>query len=273
MIVISSALALTLASTSRAHLPVIGWNNLVTVDNIEADSEDADFPVTNLANPSTALLWKSESTAVQYVTVEHASAKQVDYIAVARHNFGSAGIAVTVETLAADDGATWQVAVEEQFIADDSPALFRYTPAPGVSIRLKLDPTQADTPTAPQAAVLYTGSLLECQRSVQPGHVPLPYGKRRTIINNRSEDGEFLGNVQTGEGLTTSVEFQNFDPDWFRENFAPFLDAAPPFFFSWHPSLYPDEVGFGWLTNDPQPALSDFAGRFNVTLQMDGLAL
>jgi hypothetical protein len=270
MIVISSALALTTAYTENNWLPAIGWHNLVTVDNIAADSENANYPVSNLANTSTVLEWRSESTGEQYLTLTYDYDDEIDYAAIAGHNWGSDAITVTVQTLSADAGATWVDAVDEQILADDSPVLFRFTARNGIGLRFKLVPG-GTSPVVPKAAVLYVGKLTVCQRSVQVGHTPITFGRRRTIINNRSEDGDFLGRVQTGEGLTSTVELSNLEPDWFREHLDPFLDSAPPFFFAWHPLTYPTEVGYAWLTNDPQPQISDFLGRFNVTLQMDAI--
>jgi hypothetical protein len=269
MIVISPNLVLSPVYAESAWLPAIGWQNLVTITNVAATSADADYPVTNLANPNTTLHWESLVATEQYLTVTLSTDQAIDYLAVARHNFGTAGIICSVEGLTADDGAVWEELCPEQTLADDAPVLFRFVPTVLIGVRLRLQPSG----TAPEAAVMYVGKLLVCQRSVQVGHVPLPMGRRRTMINNRSEDGEFLGTVQTGEGLSTSADLQNFEPAWFRENFKPFLDAAPPFFFAWNPLYYPDEVGYAWLTNDPQPQLSHLVGYISVTLQMDGLAL
>lgn len=269
MIVISSALALSAAYQLDAALPVIGWHNLATVTSLTADSEHANYPVGNLANTNTTLRWQSESTGDQYITVTLSTEEAVDYLAVARHNFGSTGIVLSVEGLSGEEEAEWEELVSETMPADDAPILFRFEASYLTAIRLKLQPDEVE----PRAAVMYVGSLLVCQRGTQPGHTPLPYGKRRTIINNRSEDGEYLGTIQTGEGLESTVQFNYFDPAWYRENFQPFLDEAPPFFFAWHPQTYPDEVGFAWLREDAVPVPSHLAGYINVTLQMDGLAL
>jgi hypothetical protein len=268
MIVISSAVTLAAADALGAWLPVIGWHNLVTAENIVASSADAEYPVTNLANPNTVLRWESDSTAEQYLTVTLTTDEAVDYLALARHNFGSGQIMCSVEGLSADDGATWQTLVDDTFVPDDGALLFRFEPSYLVGIRLKLTPSG----TVPRAAVLYAGKLLVCQRSVQVGHTPITLGRRRSVVNNRSEDGEFLGRVQTGEGLTTSASLQNFDPDWFRENFGPFLEEAPPFFFAWHPLYYPREVGFAWLTADATPSISHLRGYISIDMQMDAIA-
>ena len=269
MIVISSALAASPAYTASSRRPVIGWDNMVAATNVEATSEDADYPASNLANPNTVLLWKSEVITDQYLTVTLDTVEAIDYLAVARHNFGTGEVICSVEGLSADEGATWTELVADQTLSDDSPVLFRFTPTNLASIRLKLQPNA----TAPQAAVLYVGALLVMEKGLQPGNTPLNHGRRRTIVNSRSESGEFLGKVQTGEGLTSVAEFRVLTSTWYRTNLDPFLDEAPPFFFAWSPYTYPSEVAFAWLTEDTVPVVSHAAGFISVTLQMDGLAL
>jgi len=58
MIVISENLVLSPTGSPGPDHPVIGWHNLVTATNISADTAEADYPVTNLANPSTFLQWR-----------------------------------------------------------------------------------------------------------------------------------------------------------------------------------------------------------------------
>ena len=55
-------------------LPIIFWRNIVTATNVDAES-DADFPASNVANPSTALKWKhditdSPASAIEYFRVD-----------------------------------------------------------------------------------------------------------------------------------------------------------------------------------------------------------
>ncbi len=100
MIVISSSLVMSESDLTPDH-PIIGYRNIVTIDNIVADGEDPDYPVTNLANPATHLRWKSDAADLQYLTITTGSADPIDYVGIAKHNFGTAEIAVSIE---GDDG-------------------------------------------------------------------------------------------------------------------------------------------------------------------------
>lgn len=265
-IYVSSAYALVLEAEANADFPVIGHHNVVTASNVTASQEDAEFPGSNLANPSTVEVWKSGSTSDQTITVTF-SATEVDYVGIARHNLGSGQVAVTVE--GTDDGVTWIELVAEQIPADDTTILFRWEPDTLVGVRLSLAPGSVE----PQAGVLYVGKLLVFERGVQ-AHMPIVYARSRTIQNVQSVGGDFLGRVVIGGKLSTTADFKYLSASWFRSTLDPFLeeDAAElPFFFAWSPQSYPAEVGFVWLTGDATPTPADLLGRVNLSLPLEGI--
>jgi Concanavalin A-like lectin/glucanases superfamily len=98
-LVISSSLVLSAEEDALpAGTPLIGWHDIVTTGNISATTETTGFPVTNLANPSTNLMWIGSTIAHEYLTVNTVSyGDEIDYMGIARHNFGSAGIPVTLQ--------------------------------------------------------------------------------------------------------------------------------------------------------------------------------
>lgn len=274
MIITPQAYALTLAATDSGRLPVIGWHSLVTASNIEATSEAEDYPASNLANASTKNRWGSESTATQYVTVLFSGEAEVDYVAIARHNWGSTGATVSVEAVElGDDPETdgdWGEIVAERVLADDAPAVWRMVPGYYIGVRIKIQPVD----TAPTAAVLKVGKLIVLQRGVQV-HTPITYGRRRTVVNGKAQSGDFLGRIITGGSLTSSVNIQFLTPDWYRDHLDEFVEASAedPFFFAWNPEEYPAEVGYCWLTNDLVPQVSHLAGYIDLTMELEGLAV
>lgn len=273
-VVISNSLALSLTVELGANNPIVGHQNLVTVTNITTTTEDPDFPAINMANPSTALKWigLDESPAAdEYITVEVSSVEELDYIAVARHNWGTAQITVSVEGLVDADASpiVWQELVQEFIPADDSPLIMRFTGIALSSIRIKLQPGSE----VPEAAVIYTGALLVLQRRLYVGHTPLPYGRTAKVVTGRSESGNFLGRIVLGESVNSGVNLQNLTPAWYRAYFHPFLLAARanPFFFAWRPLSYPTECGFAWLTNEPRPINQLANGMMSVSMEMAGI--
>ena len=267
MIVLSAALASSLLSTVAADYPVIGWENLATSAGLTATEEASGYPVTNLANPSTASVWLGTTTGTQYLTAAIAGGGDVDFVGVARHNFGTAVAAVSIE---GDTGGGFAEIVAAVTPTDDTPLIFRFVPGAYVSVRVKI----ASATAIPTAAVLYVGSALVVPRRVYVGHTPINYGRSTNVVVGRSESGNFLGRVVVGSRRETSVTFSDLSPSWYRASFEPFVAASveDPFFFAWRPNEYPDEVGFVWLTSDVQPTNQRRNGMMQVSLQMGGVA-
>ena len=257
----------------NADNPLIGWRNQVDASNVSATSEETGFPASNVANPSTALRWQAaaSSPAVDdYLTFALATEDLVDYLAVARHNFYSAQIAVSVEVLNESTSPdSWDEIVSPAIPPNDGPLLFRFTPQGIASIRLRMQPGTA----VARAAVVYSGELLVLQRRIYVGHTPVNYGTQLSVANHRSISGDFLGRIILGEKKMTQVALQDLTPAWYRTFLEPFRVAAKqrPFFFAWRPSSYPYETGFVWTTGDPQPQNQLANGLMSFSMDIEGV--
>lgn len=276
MIVISYALTLAPVEDEPLTHPVIGWQNIADADNLSSDTEADGFPLSNLLNPSTNLLWQGvwDSPGLdEHLTINLSDyLEDVDYIAVARHNFGTQAFTVSVEYLdTTDSPETWVELVEEHILADDTPVLFRFTPGIYAAVRVKIQ-AGADSTEAPEVAVLFVGKLLVFERGVQGDYTPLHFGRVATVVSGVAEAGDFLGRIITSARSESSASFIGLSPDWVRETLDPFLEvsAEQPFFFSWSPTDYPDEVGFAWLENNAQPSFT-LEGYANIQLSMTGI--
>jgi len=267
-IVISSSLVLSQApgDAPNADNPVVGWRNLVTVNNIVADTEDLSFPATNLANPSTYLRWLGANTSEQYVTINHNAVDPIDYVGIAGHNFGSAQIPVSIE---GDDGGGFDELVSDSIPADDGPLLFRFVPQSLQSVRIRLQPGNA----APSAAVVYVGRLLILPRRIYVGHRPLPFNRRANIVTGRAELGQFLGRIVLSQMTESQISMSNVLPAFYRSDIEPWLrDAVSrPFFFAWRPGDYPSEVGYCWASGDSQMSNALANGMVSFSLDMQGV--
>lgn len=269
MIIISPSLVVGRRAALVADLPVILYANLVTIGNIAADEESADYPSTNLANPQTSSLWKSGSIADQYLTVTLDGTLETDSIAVARHNLGSGLTVVSVEGYTAAS-ASWVEVISEQQLGDDSPALFLFEPDFYTGIRFKLQPGAVE----PQAAVVYAGTSLTLPRSVPVGHKPLKYSRNRQMMTGGAMNGDFIDTIILSQNLGTTFEVRLLDPDDYWDDIQPFIDVCrDPFFLAWRPDSFPLEVSYAWATNDPQPVISQYTGEVDISLQLAGLAL
>lgn len=274
MIVISSALVLSGSDDLQPNNPVIGWDNRVTINNITSSTEAEGFPITNVANPITspAGRWKGTGiTGDEEILVELEGLEDVDYVGIARHNLGTNQIPILIEG-STEGGSPFEILVDETLLPDDAPAIFRFIPQSLTDLRITLG---LDTSTvAPEIAVIYVGKLLILQRRLYVGHTPITMGRSENIVTGKTENGDFLGRIVTSEQRSTEVALQNLTPSWYRSEMDPFIEASKetPFFFAWRPFAYPYEVGFAWMTNNPQPVNQRPNGMMQIQLQMTGIA-
>lgn len=278
MLVIGSNLVLSAAEDALPDgTPYILWDNKVTFDNVSADSEQDEYPATNLANPSTNQEWRAAEDSPLAATVEIDiaidSVDLVDAVGIAGHNYGSAGIAVSIYAVTADSPGDEVLLAGPQIPPDDQPLLFHFTARSFSILRIVLDVDDE----APRAAVVYAGKLLICERGVDvgPDFSPPRFARKTNAVNGTSQRGDFLGRIVLSQFIDDAVfAFKHFTPDWYRTYFDPFVLAAQqdtPFFFAWAPDDYPYEVAYAWLTEDPQPVTSPVTGRMHVSIQMGGI--
>jgi len=248
--------------------PVILWNNLVTAAGVDSDTEQAMYPATNLANPSTISVWKGDAIALEAVRFTF-DAQTVDCFGIYGHNAREAGC--TVSFYYAPVGGVYQLVDTIPVPTDDSPIIFKMNPVETETVQVVFSAGTAK----PQAAVIYVGEALVVQRRIYVGHTPITMGRATKVVTGRSESGAFLGRIIVGEGRMNSVALKNLDPDWYREKMDPFIEEAAesPFFFAWRPLSYPAEIGYAWLTNEPKPINSLANGMMQVDLEIAGVVI
>lgn len=279
MLVISQSLVLSAEDDALPDgTPLILYENEVTVSNITADSEDFNYPVTNLANPATNQEWRGSASSPTptdvVIDVALGSASLVDGVAIARHNFGTEQIAMSIYSVSTDSPPVETLVAGPQIPPDDTPIMFVFTEALFPTLRIVLD---VPASTIPRAGVLYVGEVLRCERGFDVGaeFTPPSFARRTVAVNGKSHAGDFLGRIITSQSIEGSTAtFRHFTASWYRQYFDPFVAAAQrgtPFFFSWAPDDYPYEVAFLWLADDPMPLTSPITGRVGVSLKMDGI--
>lgn len=251
---------------------VLGWRNVVTASNTEADFEDTSFPVINVANPSTYFYWLSTSLSFQRVITTVNFSEMVDYVGIAGHNFGTGGVAVKIEVATLIDSSgdyDWEDVTDFMIPPDDSPLLFRFTPGSFLAVSITLMPSTV----VPRMAVVYIGLLTRMERRIYVGHRIIKFNTVANIVTGRSEFGQFLGRLNLGQTTTSQIEFKNMTPQFYREELEPFRQAAIeiPFFFAWRPQAYPLEVGYCWSTADMEVPNSLANGFMAASLNVQGI--
>lgn len=269
-LVVGQNVVLSLPANIPPGTPLILWDNIVTFSNITADSEADGYPATNLSNPATNLEWRGAAAADVEITITTGSADDQSGVGIARHNFGSAEIAVEVGYY---DGIDWVSLVGPRIPANNEPLLFWFTRQPLTQYVIRL----AEGSEAPRAAVLYAGDILVMERSVDADkEFPVPRFARKTeAVNARSERGDFLGRIVTSQYIDgVEHSYSHLRAAFYRDSVDPFITAAQrdvPFFYALQPVDYPAEVAFAWLTDDPMPTTNPATGRTHLVLKMGGI--
>ena len=266
-LIVTPALVLSSPEQFDTTTPVLGWQNFVTVSGTSADHEEDFYPAINMANSSTNLTWKSDSTDVQYVTFLLNEEEPIDYVGIARHNLGTGGVVIEVEVQLFSEGG-WSNLVEGFVVANDAPILIRFLNAAVHALRLKLTPLA----TPPEIAVVHIGRMLVMPIGIPVGHTPLIDGRTTRTAAGVAEAGDFLGSIVLSQKLSTSVAFQYLEDEWYRTNMRPLVrqGRGAPFFYSGFPDSHPEEAGYAWLVSDPRPVFIE-AGWVNVTLEIAGI--
>lgn len=269
-IVFSNGLALTDdESDLTLDHPVIGWQNVATIDSIVATAADAEHPVSNLVNPATHLWWQTGTSGVIEINVTTNTADDIDYLALVRHNLGSSAAIVQVGYYDTSSPAAFIALTSAQVLADDSPVIFRWTAQPLTNIVLRITAVNVGS----RIAVLYVGKLLVLPRKVYQGLVPINYARTAKVTNGKSEAGNFLGRIVMQEYVDTTLPLSLIDPTYYRDHIDAFLDVAQeiPFFIAWRPETYPMEVGYCFMKNNPAPLNQAPHGLISMTLDMTGV--
>lgn len=251
--------------------PLILWDNIVSLSNLQADSAADGYPASNLANPATNQEWRAASATDVEIEVTTNSADDIDAVGIARHNFGSAGIAVEVGYYAA--GPTWVSLVEPQIPGNDEPLMLWFTAQPLASVVVKL----IEGSEAARAAVLYVGKTLVMERGVDvdKDYATPRFARKTEMVAARSDRGDYLGRIVTSQYIEgVQHTYSHLRPDWYRTYVDPFVRAAQqdaPFFYAFQPADFPYEVAYAWFTDDPVPLTNPATKRKRLVLNLGGI--
>lgn len=260
--------ALTLDEPLR--FPRIGYDNVVTEQNVIGSSSLAGFPAESVGNALTYELWKP-STLPASLDIDAGEPVTADYVAFGAHNLSGCLVTLSYST----DGSTYAPAIEGVVIRNKAgmmlfePVTARYwrldilgwAASPTLDLDFQSqayaagDYTDADDT---YLGVLYLGRALQMQRGIYQGHTPGEFARSDEIRPNVSEGGQWLGRTVIRKGYDTTYSFSNLKADWVRSTLAPFLDAAvtDPFFIAWRPETKADEVLMGWTQGPIVPTNS-----------------
>jgi hypothetical protein len=264
MSVISGSISLFSASAEEFAPARIGYHTILPTSTLTASSEAEGYPVSFISDYFTFDAWKATGVGPQWVEVNATRIQAVNYVAFAAHNFYNCAAVIRFQYY---DGVEWVDLVSERLLNSNRPFMFEFDDVTAKRFRLFIDSSE----DVPYCGVLYIGQILKFQRGVYIGHAPATYNRVDQILNSVSEGGQFLGRSLISEGGQTDISLDWLSPLYVRGEWVPFQDHArtKPFFFSWQPVLYPEEVIYGWSTSTPVPTVSGH-NYYSVSISMRG---
>lgn len=254
-------------------MPVIGLHSLLreaaglTTDQTAA----AGFPITNVADPRTHLRWRS-GTDGDAITINTNYPADINYLAIAAHNLGTSNIPFTVLARGFGDSPAGFLSLFGPLtVDDDSPILFRWSPATWDQIRIEFSLV---TGRSPEIGVINLGALFEFERSIKVAthHIPFNFWAQSTLVCPKPEMGTFPGRLLLSRKSNSVLNFQHIDQSWFRTELQPNIERMQetPFFVAWDAGEYPEDVGYAWLSDDPVPKIDPVTRLVEVDLNMEG---
>jgi len=244
---------LTIPTTNPSGA-LIGYENLLTATTTAAADP------TLIPNTWERVSLVSGSTTIKY---QMSTAAEVDYIGIAAHNLS--GESITFATAATVGGATTDI--ENVSFVDNRAVLIKFTARTVQELILTFNFS-----VTKEFGYVSMGNVLQMPTDIYGGHSPLNLSGQTDFQSSFSESGQFLGRNIIRKGAKTSFNWQFLEPDFYRDTFQPFVEAAKtkPFFISWRPDRYSLETAFCHTTSDIKP--SNMGGHKLMTVSIDVVA-
>lgn len=259
-------LSIAIGSVADANAPAIGYASILPGGTLTASSSETANPVANVADGLTWDYWRpnpGDTAAWIAVDVEYDTA--CDYVGLAAHNLGTIGATVTLQAYIS--GVWTDVHVMEP--QDDRPIMGLFSELEASQLRVSLSGYTGQ----PSIGIVHLGLALRLQRNIYVGHSPINLARNTTIKPNTSMGGQFLGRSIQRKGAGTQIAIGNLTPEWYREQFEPFVQHArtSAFFWSWRPNDYSAEVGYVWTGDDLAPSNQRSNGMMQVSFKVEGI--
>lgn len=264
MIVVTNPSTVEAESYPLTHAR-IGWHRYD--GSVSASSAAAGFPASAAKSMNTYEFWKPD-TIPAWWKIDLGSAKPVDYCGIAVHDWVSNDVTIQYSV----NNSDWTSINSAADIPDSAPLLFLF---PTVTARYWR--VYAEGSRIGVVAHIRFGKIMPMMRPFFAGHTPVTLSRQTVIQPNVSERGQFLGRSAIRSGVQTSAEWSHLDPNWYRANFDPFVQAArtDTFFFAWRPapgSPSENDVAYCWTNDDIAPSNMGIRNLMQVGFSMSGVA-
>ena len=230
----------------------IGYHNLLEDSGatITASTEATGYPKENAYDWRVFDWWKPTATGDSWIQAAFASAKTVDYFAVAGHNLTDVGASIKLQ-YSTNSGSTWNDATTAASGIDNRIIFKSFGVITASYWRVLVN---APTSVASIGIVAF-GNRLDLQRGFPSGFTPAALARENEYQTSMSENGQFIGRSVSRKIYNGKFNLRNLTPEWVRNYWEPFIDHAEtkPFFISWDTSSHSDEAVFAWIKDGYTP--------------------
>jgi hypothetical protein len=242
--------------------PVIAWDNPLKGSTITSgDSFSPGFAASAITTYPT---WEGARPVDPFiawsVTFDMGSEYDIDYVAVSAMEQTAAG---TMTLQSSSDGTNYTTV--EAAIPLSQPTLVLFDEITTRYLRILF-----------AQEITYIGNVMaglatRLERPIYVGHAPATLNRQTEITGTSSENGQYLGRVIRSQLVRTTVDLQNIDPEFLRDELDPFFAAAreQPFYWAWRPADY-DEVIYAWMDGDPQVTNQRANGMMQASFSVRG---
>ena len=249
--------------TSAARL---GYENLLEAGTFVASSEDASFPVANVADwrPSDFFKPTSVASAVN-ITLTLAGSRSADYFGFYNHNLHLTGGTIKLQYW---NGSSWVDCFSAITPTDNSPRFISFTSRTSTQWRVVITATSIFS-----IAVISFGAQLALEYGMYLNWTTPVMGRDTKVLNSQAENGNFLGRSLISKGVKSSIILQGASDTWIRANWMTFIRHAEqkPFFFLPDLTSNPLEAAFCWTDGEIPPPTHTNYGFMGATIPIRGM--
>ena len=247
-IVMSNVRAIELVADGFRNNPFVAWDNLGRTATLSGTTPVAGGERANAVTGSTYDKWRAvEVSGAAVLTFDFGSPVTISFAALASHNAGTLGAAVSVRNSAgnvtyADAGAG---AVSP---SDNSPIAWRMSPVATARRYWQFWFTGIPTGQQINAGVAFFGNELVIPRRLYQGFAPVMTPTEVQLQSNVSIGGHLLGSSVISRGSRLSADITYVPAEFIRSAewlaFQKTFGEGKGFFFGWRPDKYPQDLHY-----------------------------
>jgi hypothetical protein len=224
------------------NYPRIGFNSILTTANITATSSQDKFDYREVVGDETYKRWKPASLPANFIIDAGEGGQECDYIGIGAHTLTGCRVVIA----ASDDNATWQEIID--FLPENNRAIFGLFG----SVTYRYWRIRITGNKIPTIGNIKLGKCLVMPSTIYGGHSPITLSRKTAIINQVSDNGQFVDRSTIRNGIVGDYQFKHMPADWVRSELDPFLKHARTgtFYISWNPTKFPDEAAYVWTNGD-----------------------